>query len=168
MPLTEAAITELNAASQPASVVHEWLRSWFDGAPHDVGIHTGLTFPECAVAWGRNAPGTVDDGVREIRYFMEPITSKDCQEPTGWVRSGRTSLRFFIRVDMAGGARASALDIADRLAFIIRHPEARAGLSERGISNLTCVDPVLLAEDRFEVVMIPAKCHIRYPVSGRE
>lgn len=176
-------ITELTVLSAPKAIWREFLESYFDGATHDVGAHTGLAFPKANVTFGQlrgkqplnRADNTrqAADTATEIRVICFPRSERltwnvNPDEGEHLLAFNQVMFQFQVRARREREADAEALAdwAAQLLHALLVNPDTRFPLARVGVRDLAARQPEPVAAAEWSLRLVHCQATLEYPVLG--
>lgn len=136
-PLSSAAISAADLEAAAQRIINEFLKSYFDGAQHDLG--TGpILLPLCEIGFNQMTPTLTKPLIHVV--FARLVHDRDFRAPQGLEEiqvKVNTLINFFVRVPNAGqkqiGADPQCQLVANGLRMILDRPAERARMAAKGI-----------------------------------
>jgi hypothetical protein len=173
--LTSPAVSITNIEQSTLTLLREFLASYFNGAPHDIGLNLAVSWPQVELTFQKSR-------------LPQPLTGTSISAV--WVESGRPSrtwewageqrqkvlfipatLQFFVRSKgqptSEGNASYAVMHAADLLFLLLSSPNCTQTLAQKGVHHLRPLTPKLLipaGDDLYEMRQLTLRCTLRFPL----
>lgn len=173
MSLTAPAISQWSVEVAAKNLWMEWLAKYFDGAAHVIGPDA-VTFPRADLAWATGEPKQpmADKGnAVEIRVIMIPRSEMIDSEKNILFDGKRITEAVLFNLQIAakhqgkGQSQILAMTVADLLAGLLRNPDTRFDLSERGIYNLRPLAGTDFTTKDYAIRYLPCRAELQYGIT---
>lgn len=174
--LTSPAITELTVESGTYKLFNEWLRKYFDGTAHAVGVNPPVLFPRVNVTSGESKVSQpLHDKVlgidAEIRLVVlsrgELASSCDTILYQGKLITDYVTLNFWVSAKKPGEGQSAHLaqQIGELLKALCVNPDTRLELAQKGIRTMTAQGaPQWLPDAAYAKRLLVVNAQLQYAV----
>ena len=173
--LTSPAITETNPAQGAHTLLAEWLRGWFNGSLHTIGVNAPVFFPAVNIAFGQSDPvqplytavGGLDAEIRVVTFpRSEMQESNDTGQYAGKLVTDYVLFNFWVSAKHPGKGQSEykAAVIGDLLKALLTNPDTRYPLVAGGIVTLRPQLPQPIPSTEYHKRLVACSAQLQYPL----